>query len=288
MLLHVIKAPLIFALVVPPVLDNLKKNNPILQIILICRSFIFYVFWFTFTLLWFLPSILASLLLPLKARHFIVTVTYSHTIIWALRLICRIKWNINGTENLPKDGRGYVIVSKHQSTWETFFIATLLYPQVPVVKAELSYLPIFGWILTMIQPIWIDRNKKTNALKQVVVQGKERLHEGISVMVFPEGTRVQPGQRKIFSKGAALLATSANAPVIAVAHNSGEYWSNSSWIKQPGTIQVVISPIIETNTLSTKEVNAELENWINTTVDKISTVVFSGEYSLADSSGKRF
>lgn len=265
-----------------------KKNIKAFQPIQALRSIIFYVFWVSITLIWFIPSLLAAFLLPLRARHFFIGAVYSHCLIWAARIICGIKWQVTGKENLPSDSRGYVVLCKHQSTWETFFLVTLLYPQVPVVKAELAYLPVFGWILKMVQPIWIDRNKKTNALKQVVQQGKDRLSKGISVMVFPEGTRVEPGKRKAFSKGGALLATSAKAPVIAVAHNSGEYWSNSHWIKKAGTINVVISPVISATEITTKELHAQVEGWINTEVDNISTVSFSGEYSDATSSGKRF
>lgn len=252
------------------------------------RSLLFYVFWIGFTLLWFIPSLLLALLLPAKAKHFIISVFYSQVIIWAARIICGIKWQLIGKENLPSDNSGYVILSKHQSTWETFFLTTLLYPQVPVVKAELAQLPIFGWMLSMLNPIWIDRNKKTNALKQVIEQGKQRLNQGVSVLVFPEGTRVQPGQRKSFSKGGALLATSTKAPVIAVAHNSGEYWSNSDWVKKSGTIKVVISPVYNTEALTTKDLHNQIEDWINQTVDKVSTVAFSGEYSQSSDSGKRF
>lgn len=267
---------------------QISPSNSIQWLTSLFRTTLFYVFWISFTLLWTIPSFLASFLLPLKAKHFVIAVIYSHVVIWSARLICGIKWRINGIENLPRDHRGYVVLSKHQSTWETFFLATLLYPQVPVVKAELSQLLLFGWMLSMLKPIWIDRKKKTNALKQVIEQGKQRLSEGVSVMMFPEGTRVQPGQRKAFSKGGSLLATSAKAPVIAVAHNSGEYWPNSNWIKSSGTIEVVISSVFETDTLSTKELHNKVECWINQKVDEISTITFCGEYSQVTESGKRF
>lgn len=252
------------------------------------RSLLFYLFWISFTLLWTIPSILAVLLLPMRAKHWLIAVVYSHTLIWALRLLCGVKWQLSGAEHLPQDKQGYVILSKHQSTWETFFLTTLFYPQVPVVKAELAQLPVFGWMLSMLQPIWIDRKKKTNALKQVIEQGKQRLQSGISVLLFPEGTRVQPGQRKTFSKGGALLATSTQSPVLAVAHNSGECWPNSGWVKKPGLIHVAISPVFSSESLSTKALHCQVEDWINHNVDAISTVAFSGEYTEIAESGKRF
>lgn len=269
-------------------LSTTQPTHLLMRLTHACRSVLFYFFWVSFTILWIFPSLIASFLLPIKAKHFVIAVVYSQTVICAARLLCGIKWNIIGKEHLPKDNRGYLVFCKHQSTWETFFLATLLYPQVPVVKAELSKLPIFGWMLTLINPIWIDRKKKTNALKQVVEQGKDRLQQGVSVMIFPEGTRVKPGLRKEFSKGAALLATSAKAPAIAVAHNSGEYWSNTDWIKRPGVITVVISSIIETDELTTKELHSQVEDWINKKVDDISAIKFSGAFSQASDSGKRF
>ena len=97
-----------------------------------------------------------------------------------------------------------------------------------------------------------------------------------------------PGKRKVFSKGGAMLATKTGAPVLAIAHNSGEHWPNNSWIKRPGTIQVVISPVIETAGLSTAELNEQTERWINEQVDNLSATPFQGEYSEAENSGKRF
>lgn len=252
------------------------------------RSIVFYAAWICFTILWFVPSLLAAFLLPLKARIYVITVSYSQIVLWLARCICGIKWELIGVENLPKDKRGYIILSKHQSSWETFFLAALFVPQVPVVKKELAYLPVFGWIFTMIQPIFIDRKQKTNALKQVLYQGKERLDKGISVTIFPEGTRVPPGLRHDFSRGGAMLATYSKSPVIAIAHNSAEYWPNNHWVKHPGTIKVVISPVLDSHNLTTNQLNDQVENWINQQVDTISTTPFSGEYSLASSSGKRF
>jgi len=207
---------------------------------------------------------------------------------WSLRFICGIRWQVEGQEHIPHDGRGYVLLSKHQSTWETFFLPTILAPHVQVVKKELFYLPLFGWALNLIHPIFIDRTHKASALKQVLIQGADRLKSGIHVLVFPEGTRVAPGKHKPFSKGGAMLATKSQAPVIAVAHNSGEHWPNNSWIKRPGTIHVVISPVIETTGLSTAQLSEQCEQWINDQVERISAVKFDGSVVTDATSGKRF
>ena len=252
------------------------------------RTLLFYFWLAGFTIVWCLICFIVAIFLPLKARNYFVLVFYCQVALWSARLICGVKWQVKGLENVPTDGRGYVILSKHQSTWETFFLPTAIAPHVQVVKKELLYLPFFGWALNLIHPIFIDRNQKTNALKQVIQQGTERLNDGIHVLVFPEGTRIPPGKRKDFSKGGAMLAGKAKAPVIAVAHNSGEFWPNDHWVKRPGTIKVVISPVIETEELSTAEINAWSEEWINTEVDHISLNKFVGDKVDAENSGKRF
>ena len=252
------------------------------------RTLVFYLWLATFTMVWCLVCFVIGIFLPLKIRNYFVLVFYCQVAVWSARLICGIRWQVKGLENIPRDGRGYVLLSKHQSTWETFFLPTAIAPHVQVVKKELLYLPFFGWALNLIHPIFIDRKQKTNALKQVIQQGTERLNDGIHVLVFPEGTRIPPGKHKDFSKGGAMLASKANAPVLAIAHNSGEHWPNDHWVKKPGTIRVVISPAIETSELTTNEINAWSEHWINSEVDRISSNKFAGDKIDAENSGKRF
>jgi len=267
---------------------DLQAHTPSPFTINAVRSLALYLWLALFTVVWCLLSFVAGIFLPLKARNYFVLVFYCNVALWSARLICGVKWQVKGLENVPTDGRGYVILSKHQSTWETFFLPTVIAPHVQVVKKELLYLPFFGWALNLIHPIFIDRNQKTNALKQVIQQGTERLRDGIHVLVFPEGTRIPPGKRKVFSKGGAMLASKAKAPVLAIAHNSAEHWPNDRWIKTPGTIRVVISPVIETSELSTAEVNNWAEEWINDQVERISQHTFDGQWIDSASSGKRF
>ncbi|MDO6680852.1 MULTISPECIES: 1-acyl-sn-glycerol-3-phosphate acyltransferase [unclassified Oceanobacter] len=252
------------------------------------RSILFYIWLTVVTVIWFIPSLLIGPFLPLKARNYWVMGIHCRLVIFGLRWIAGIRCEVEGRENIPSDGRGYVLISKHQSTWETFMLPTLIYPHVQVVKKELSYLPFFGWGLQLIQPIFINRNKKTNALKQVIQQGEVRLKAGIHVLVFPEGSRIPSGKRKLFSKGGAMLATKTAAPVITIAHNSSEHWPNTHWVKSPGVIRMVISAPIETAGMSTADLNELTETWINEQVDRISDLPFQGEYVEAVTSGKRF
>ncbi len=252
------------------------------------RSVVFYLALVLLTCLWFLPSLLFAFVLPLRARVHYVQRAYCFCVVWLLRVLCGVRWQINGLSNIPTDGTACVILSKHQSTWETFMLPLLLSPQVPVLKQELLSIPLFGWLLKRIHPIAIDRSKKTNALRQVIQQGTERLAAGYHVLIFPEGTRVAPGQRKVFSKSAAMLARQCRVPVLAVAHNSGEHWPNHSWIKTPGEIRVSISPAFTDHDLSTSELNDLVEHWINEHVEQLSNTRFAGNYHTADNSGKRF
>ncbi|WP_221793278.1 lysophospholipid acyltransferase family protein [Oceanobacter mangrovi] len=252
------------------------------------RSALFYIWLALMTIIWFIPSMLVGALLPLKTRNFWIMGIYCRLCMFGLRWVAGVRCEVEGAENIPRNGRGHVILSKHQSTWETFMLPTLIYPHVQVVKKELAYLPLFGWALSMIRPIFIDRSKKANALKQVVQQGSEKLDSGIHVLVFPEGSRIPSGKRKVFSKGGAMLASKSGAPVIMVAHNSGDHWPNTSWVKSPGVIKVVFSQPFESEGMSTAELNAKNEQWINDNVERISEVPFSGEYVEAATSGKRF
>lgn len=252
------------------------------------RSILFYAWLSVVTVLWCVPVLVIGPFLPLKPRNYFVMVWYCNMVVFGLRWICGIRCEVEGKENIPTDGRGYVILSKHQSTWETFVIPTLIAPHVQVVKKELAYMPVFGWGLKMIRPIFIDRSKKANALKQVIQQGGARLAAGINVLVFPEGSRIPAGNRKAFSKGGIMLATKTGAPVIMVAHNSGEHWPNNTWVKSPGTVRLVVRGARETQELTTAELTAEVEEWINTQVDRISNTPFSGQYVEKDTSGKRF
>lgn len=268
----------------PSSTSSMPTNTPLDKI----RSLVFYIWLALVTAIWFIGSLPFALFLPIKARNYLVMVYYCRIVLFGLRWICGIRCEVEGQENIPRDGKGVVILSKHQSTWETMMLPTVLAPHVQVVKKELSYLPFFGWGLQLIQPIFIDRSKKTNALKQVMQQGENRLSRGIHVLVFPEGSRISIGKRKSFSKSGAMLATRTGAPVIPVAHNSGECWPNTHWVKRPGVIRLVIGAPIDTTDLKTAALNDQVEHWINEQVDRVSDTPFSGEYVDADTSGKRF
>lgn len=195
---------------------------------------------------------------------------YAYFIVSALKIFCGINYKISGRENIPKGAA--IIFSKHQSSWETYALQLFFPPQVWVLKRELMWLPFFGWGMAALKPISIDRGSGRKAVNQIIEKGKQRLDAGIWVTIFPEGTRIAPGQHKRWGIGGAILAETSGYPVVPVAHNAGEFWGRRSFLKKPGTIQVVIGPVIETKGLKASEINSKAEQWMSSTMAEISSV----------------
>lgn len=197
-----------------------------------------------------------------------VTSSWTFIMLFLLRNVCGIRYQIIGAENIPKTPS--IVLSKHQSAWETLAFQKIFPPQVWVLKKELLRIPFFGWGLAMTSPIAIDRSAKKKALEQIVEQGKDRLKQGFWIVIFPEGTRIPPGQRGKYRIGGAWLATHTNTLVVPVAHNAGELWGRNSFIKYPGTITVSIGEPIDPTGMEPGELNAQVEAWIEFEMLRIS------------------
>jgi 1-acyl-sn-glycerol-3-phosphate acyltransferase len=206
-------------------------------------------------------------LLPFAYRFAFVR-TFAVMNVFLLKHLCGLNYEVEGLDNIP-DGTA-IIFSKHQSTWETMALQLIFPPQTFVVKRELMRIPFFGWGLSVLKPIAIDRGSGRNAIKQIVSQGIDRLKAGIWIVIFPEGTRVRPGQKIRYKLGGAILAAESGYPVVPVAHNSGEFWPKGQFLKRPGTIKLVIGPPIQTQDRKPEEILAEAEDWIETTMSGIS------------------
>lgn len=192
---------------------------------------------------------------------------------WA-ELSAGITYEVSGWENVPKAPA--VIMSKHQSAWETVFIESQFPPQCWIVKKELLWLPFVGWGLMAIRCIAIDRSSGHTARDQIVEQGAERLKEGLWVTIFPEGTRIAPGKRGRYGIGGALLATRTGTPILPIAHNAGEMWGRYSFKKKPGVVKVVIGAPIQTQGRDVISVNNEVESWIEGQMRLISPERYAG------------
>lgn len=185
-----------------------------------------------------------------------------------MRITCGVSFEITGLNNIPK-GQPLVVACNHQGDWETFYLLTIGLPVSTVLKRELLYIPFFGWALAMLNPIAIDRKRKTNALKQLSQQGCERLNAGISVLIFPEGTRCPPGPLGPCTKGAAMLAHQAGVPILPIVQNSGLLSPPDQWLKRPGKVQVRIGEPIRAD-VPTKQMHAAMVGWMTENLADIS------------------
>lgn len=244
----------------------MQKNSFLHTVNLFIRSMIFSFLMWTITIVQcFLCAF--TLLCPLRIRYAFI-VNYIRMILRILQFTCGINYKVEGLENIPKDHAG-VILSKHQSTWETFFIPSTFYQPAIILKRELFWVPFFGWGLATIDPIAINRNDHASALDQIIYKGKKCLEAGRWILVFPEGTRIPVGQVGKYRLGGARLAVAAGAPVIPIAHNAGYLWPRRKFIKRPGTVTVVIGKPIETVNRTPEDVMNEAKNWIEETVKRI-------------------
>lgn len=231
---------------------------------MIFRNFLFYLGLVPATLLF---AILGTLFffLPFKARYYLIT-RWSHFFIFWAKITCGLRYKVTGKENIPK--KNAIIFVNHQSMWETIFMQVLFPTQCWVLKKELLRIPVFGWGLALLDPIAINR-KQFNSVKALIQQGFERLQKGRWVVIFPEGTRVAPNVNRPYSRSGAALAETTGYSILPIAHNAGLYWPRGFFIKKPGTIRIVIGPVIEAKEKTATVLNKEAELWIKSTLEII-------------------
>lgn len=202
------------------------------------RTVLFYLLLSSSAFVWGTLSLLIAPFLPFRARYRFVAQAWCKFAVWLASWMVGVRYELKGVENIPD--QPCVILSKHQSTWETFFLTGYFEPLAQVLKRELLFVPFFGWAMALLKPIAINRDQPKVALKQMAKQGDERLKQGAWVLIFPEGTRVPFGQVGKFSRSGAALAVNAKLPVLPIAHNAGKFWPKEGWGKRSGTIEVVI------------------------------------------------
>ena len=199
-----------------------------------------------------------SLFLSTKSVQYIGNI-WIKFILKALKTICGIGWNIIGKENIPNTP--FVMAANHQSPWESFFLQTLFLPTSSIMKKEILLIPFFGWAISRLKPISINRKFKVESLKKVIEVGGKRIREGYAVLIFPEGTRKKPeeGIGK-FGNSCGLLACKEKVPIVPICHNSGKYWINKSFQKKSGNINVVVGkPMFGSDA---KSLTKEARSWI--------------------------
>ncbi|WP_317932831.1 lysophospholipid acyltransferase family protein [Halioxenophilus sp. WMMB6] len=230
------------------------------------RSTLFNVYYTIITITIGLLALVAYRLLPKRASS-AVLLSWNHAVIHGLRLLCGVRFVQHG--QLPAGKQNYVIMAKHQSAWETFYLQTQFPPLSTILKQELLRVPIFGWGLRLLEPVAIDRANPIQALKQVKEQGIDRIRRGRNLMVFPEGTRMAPGENGKYARSGAEIAIATGVPIIPVAHNAGHCWLNKRFVKQPGLITVVVGPPIPSEGKTSRQLTDEVRHWIVTEQAKI-------------------
>jgi 1-acyl-sn-glycerol-3-phosphate acyltransferase len=207
--------------------------------------------------------LLPAVLLPRRVTY-AGAAGWARSVLFMLRWLCKVDYVVEGLPHLPATSS--VVLVKHSSAWETIAQLRIFPRQTWVLKRELIWIPVFGWVLLKLKPIAIDRKGGRTAVQQVLHQGRQRLAEGIWVVIFPEGTRVPAGEARRYGMSGALLAEAAGLPIVPVAHNAGDYWPRRSWLKRPGTIRLVIGPPIPTAGVDPRLVNERAQRWIEDTV----------------------
>lgn len=206
-------------------------------------------------------AVAAFLSLPFERRYLEnVAHAYAHLFFALLRTFVGLDYRIEGLEHLPKGP--FVFYWKHQSTWET--LAPLLLVQRPayVLKRGLLLIPLVGWSLAKLGAVGINRGARRKAVAQILARGQKLLRRGFVIVIFPEGHRMPPGKTRRYGLSGALLARAADVPIVPVAHNAGDFWPRRAFLKQPGTVHVVIGPPITTRNRTPEDINLEAKRWI--------------------------
>jgi 1-acyl-sn-glycerol-3-phosphate acyltransferase len=193
---------------------------------------------------------------------------------WAIggaRVLLGIETRVTGMENLPQDKlAGCVLLVKHQSTFETFLMPTLMpHPLAYVFKKELIYVPFFGWAMARLDMIHIDRSRRTEAWNKVAEQGKRLMAQGLWVIMFPEGTRSARGEKGTYKAGASRLAITTGNPIVPVAVTSARCWPRKSFLLRPGVVDISIGKPIPVAGRQPDELMREVETWIETEMRRL-------------------
>ncbi|ALA23551.1 acyltransferase [Piscirickettsia salmonis] len=223
------------------------------------RSIVYYLIVGIVTLFISITSII-TLLLPFKVRYRYI-MAFCPIALFCARWICGIRYEIQGQKHLANE-KVAVIISNHQSAWETFLFPAMFPPLAIIIKQSLLKIPFWGWSFASLEPIAINRHDGKKALLQILRQSKAAVAKGRWIVIYPEGTRSEPGQLATFKKGSGVLAASLHQPIFPIAHDAGKCWPKNSFIKYPGTIHVRIGKKIDTADKTHEQINTECYSWI--------------------------
>jgi 1-acyl-sn-glycerol-3-phosphate acyltransferase len=215
-----------------------------------------------------IPIAIAVLVASLFVRGeplYWMCVSFLRLTIGGARVICGVRWRVQGMEQLPKAGgtEPVILVPKHQSTWETFALPTMMsHPLAYVFKRELLWIPFFGWAMGRLDMVHIDRSKRAEAWSKVAEQGRRLMAQGIWIIMFPEGTRTPRGAQGAYKAGASRLAVATGASLVPIAVTSARCWPRKSFVLRPGVIDVSIGRPIVSAGRQPDVLMREVEAWI--------------------------
>jgi 1-acyl-sn-glycerol-3-phosphate acyltransferase len=204
--------------------------------------------------------------LPYRTQ-FAIARSWARCVLWVLEKLCGLTYVVEGREHIPPGN--HIVMSKHTSAWETVALFLIFPPQVWVLKRELTWIPLMGWGLKRLRPIAINRGAGHQAVNQVIEQGKERLADGLWVIIFPEGTRVISGATRKYGVSGALLATETGHLIVPVSHDAGRFWPRRGIIKKPGTIRVLIGEPVSAEGKNVRDLNDEIRAAIEAGIARI-------------------
>ena len=238
------------------------RNN---KFIIFINSLLFNIFFIIWTLLWgggMLPLAIFS-----RKMAYVTGYYWSVVILKSLRLICGVSCEISGVENIPDDS--CVVAAKHESTWDTVFLLTLLRNPVFILKKSLVYIPVYGTQLLCMRMIYINRARSKEAMRNIIKQSHKVIKEKRKIIIFPQGTRTAPNKKMPYKSGIYALCRENNLPALPISLNSGRLWGKNSFIKKPGVIKVAILPQLEVNNDDKKSFMFKLEESIENSYKKL-------------------
>ncbi len=221
-------------------------------------------------------ALVVLVLYPAPAKwRFAIARRWARFALELARVICGIRYEMRGMENFPANDEPVLVLSKHQSAWEIFWMMSFVPHRISFAyKKELHYVPVFGQALASMGMMAIDRQKGSSAFVQFMRKGKEFLKNGWWILMFPEGTRTAPGAQPIYKSGGARFAAATGAKIVPIALNSGECWPRNSISKTPGLVTVSVGPVIETEGRGWEDIQADVVNWIEGEMCVISPEIY--------------
>ena len=235
------------------------------------RSALFILGLFVSTVLYAIPCVLVRVL-PYRMCFAFVSSWCAFNVFW-VRVTCGIKYQISGLENIPSEP--CVIMSNHQSTWETLAFPGIFPTLTWVIKKELLYVPFFGWGIASVQPIALNRKQGKKAFQQLISDGKKKLALGRYILIFPEGTRIPYEEQRPLKVGGFMLAKQANVSILPVAHDSGRLWPRKQFLKKAGTVNVRIGKPVSTENKTSEELRDMYADWLQATRAELKEIATS-------------